>query len=503
MRKFMVFGLFAAFIGFAFADDIADRQTVTSLTYVNDELSEKQDIFGAQSGTKVATFTNTAGEITPREVKSDLGNNTNDTALPTVGAVNAKLDATQNTLGENKHANYVATYTNAPGELGEKGIYQDNGTYANQTNTLVDAGTFNAALQNGLDNEFVCAGNDPATGNCWLWTIHDGGIGGNLINSSGPRVTSLAQTLTNLQQNSPVYCTANVYTGATVGGTLAFSSIQNTIAVPFTLGDTYKFSYSGNGSYTSRKKWCTTDNSGHVIEMSEYTSNIAPTLPADYIFIQWANNMSQEQLEATTIVKNPRPAGNTLLPPGYTPLEYIRVASDNRFIRLGLSGDIRFSFVAQSTRTAGETQVLFGSNDNVIKGTYFGESGSSGFWGLFINVGQRTSISPTTKISGDITFDSNGARGTVNGQYIAFDTEVIQGDWCLFGTCRGGGNFWGYVWEIKAYQSGVLVGNFIPARRGDIVGLYDTVSGTFKFPSTGSLMAGPEISNNVYLPQNQ
>ena len=43
MRKFMVFGLFAAFIGFAFADDIADRQTVTSLTYVNDELSTRQD----------------------------------------------------------------------------------------------------------------------------------------------------------------------------------------------------------------------------------------------------------------------------------------------------------------------------------------------------------------------------------------------------------------------------------------------------------------------------
>ena len=177
MRKFMIFGLFAAFIGFAFADDIADRQTVTSLTYVNDELSEKQDIFGAQSGTKVATFTNTAGEITPREVKSDLGNNTNDTALPTVSAVNTGLDATQDTLGANKHADYVATYTNAPGELGEKGIYQDSGTYAEQQNALVDAGTFNAALQNGLDNEFVCANRpdayDPVTGNCWLWEIHN------------------------------------------------------------------------------------------------------------------------------------------------------------------------------------------------------------------------------------------------------------------------------------------------------------------------------------------
>ncbi|MBP5485736.1 MAG: hypothetical protein J6Y07_03460 [Alphaproteobacteria bacterium] len=171
MRKFMMFGLFAAFIGFAFADDIADRQTVTSLTYVNDELSEKQDIFGAQSGTQVATFTNTAGGIAPREVKSDLGNNTNDTALPTVSAVNDGLNATQDTLGANKHADYVATYTSALGELGEKGIYQDSGTYATQQNNLVDAGTFNAALQNGLDNEFICASNDSATGNCWLWTI--------------------------------------------------------------------------------------------------------------------------------------------------------------------------------------------------------------------------------------------------------------------------------------------------------------------------------------------
>lgn len=74
----------------------------------------------------------------------------------------------------------VVTYTDTPGTLGAKGIYQDTGTYADQMDTLIDAGTFNAALAGALDSEFVCANRpdayDPVSGNCWLWEINSTGV---------------------------------------------------------------------------------------------------------------------------------------------------------------------------------------------------------------------------------------------------------------------------------------------------------------------------------------
>ena len=157
-----------------------DKETVTSLKYVNDVLATKQDEIGAQSGTMAVTYTNTPGTVTPREVKSNLGTSTSDTSLPMVGGVNTKLATKQDEIPA-KNTNTVLTYTGVAGTVGEKGIYQDTGTYAAQSDNLIDAGTFNAALKNGLDNEFVCAGY-ATTGECWLWTIHNDGESINLFN---------------------------------------------------------------------------------------------------------------------------------------------------------------------------------------------------------------------------------------------------------------------------------------------------------------------------------
>ncbi|MBO4582577.1 MAG: hypothetical protein J5714_00770, partial [Alphaproteobacteria bacterium] len=98
-----------------------------------------------------------------------LGNSTSDTSLPMVGGVNTKLATKQDEIPA-KNTNTVLTYTGVAGTVGEKGIYDDTGTYAAQADNLIDAGTFNAALKNGLDNEFVCAGYAD-TGECWLWSV--------------------------------------------------------------------------------------------------------------------------------------------------------------------------------------------------------------------------------------------------------------------------------------------------------------------------------------------
>ena len=194
MKKLLSLLLIICSIGVAYADD---KSTVTSLKYVTDELNTRQDKFGANDG-KAMTFTNVAGGNAPRDVKSSLGSNTSDTGLPTVSAVNAGLDDKQNTIPA-ANTNTVVTYTGVAGTLGQKGIYQDTGTYASQQDNLIDAGTFNAALRNGLENEFVCADRDPVSNQCWLWTIDNtyNGVTENYVSATGTGYQNGTPTPTN------------------------------------------------------------------------------------------------------------------------------------------------------------------------------------------------------------------------------------------------------------------------------------------------------------------
>jgi len=199
MKKLLSLLLIMCSIGVAYADD---KSTVTSLKYVTDELNTRQDKFGANDG-KAMTFTNTAGGNLPRDVKASLGTSTTDSGLPTVSAVNTGLENKQDEIGA-VNTNTVVTYTGTPGTLGQKGIYQDTGTYAAQQNNLIQASTFNAALRNGLENEFVCAGTDDGTpnGNCWLWTIDNdyNGVTENYVSATGTGYQDGTPTPTN-----PIY----------------------------------------------------------------------------------------------------------------------------------------------------------------------------------------------------------------------------------------------------------------------------------------------------------
>ena len=180
MKKFLLFGLIAAVLP-AVAEEAADRKTATSLKYVTHELDTRQNKFTAEAN-KAMEYTNTAGDVQKRTVKSDLGSDTSDTSLPMVGGVNTKLNQKQDDIDPvNDHT--AVTYTGQPGGIGRKGIYQATGTYAEQSDNLIDAKTFNAAIKNGLDSEFVCRedNRDPVSGLCWLYTIHNN-IGGVLSN---------------------------------------------------------------------------------------------------------------------------------------------------------------------------------------------------------------------------------------------------------------------------------------------------------------------------------
>ncbi len=172
LKKFLLFGLIAAVLP-AVAEEAADRKTATSLKYVTHELDTLQNKFDAEQN-KAMEYTNAAGTVQKRAVTSELGTSTSDTSLPMVGGVNTKLNQKQDDIAAvNDHT--AVTYTGQPGGIGQKGIYQTTGTYAEQRNDLIDAKTFNAALKNGLDSEFVCRedNRDPVSGLCWLYTIHN------------------------------------------------------------------------------------------------------------------------------------------------------------------------------------------------------------------------------------------------------------------------------------------------------------------------------------------
>ena len=172
MKKILLFGLLAAVLP-AVAEEVADRKTATSLKYVTHELDTRQDKFTAEAN-KAMEYTDSAGTVQKRAVTSDLGTSTSDTSLPMVGGVNTKLNQKQDDIAAvNDHT--AVTYTGQPGGIGQKGIYQTTESYAAQSDNLIDAKTFNAALKNGLDSEFKCRedNRDPVSGLCWLYTIHN------------------------------------------------------------------------------------------------------------------------------------------------------------------------------------------------------------------------------------------------------------------------------------------------------------------------------------------
>ena len=67
------------------------------------------------------------------------------------------------------NTNTVLTNTGAAGEIGTKKIYDDTKSFTTQTDALITAETFNAAVQNAIDTEFVCIESIPE--GCLLYQI--------------------------------------------------------------------------------------------------------------------------------------------------------------------------------------------------------------------------------------------------------------------------------------------------------------------------------------------
>ncbi len=116
MKKFIISVICALCMGAAFA---AGENVATSKAFVDTAVAQKQDKISANSGTA-----------------------------------------------------QVLTNTGTTGTVGTKDIYDSSAAYSGQTDSLIDAATMNAAVQNAIDAEFKCVQYNPNDStDCWLVDI--------------------------------------------------------------------------------------------------------------------------------------------------------------------------------------------------------------------------------------------------------------------------------------------------------------------------------------------
>jgi len=83
--------------------------------------------------------------------------------------VDTAVSQKQDKISANSGTVQVLANTGSTGTVGTKDIYNATGEYADQKNSLIDAATMNAAVQNAIDAEFECIQYNPNDStDCWL-----------------------------------------------------------------------------------------------------------------------------------------------------------------------------------------------------------------------------------------------------------------------------------------------------------------------------------------------
>ena len=163
MRKVIINLIGIMFTVAAFA---AGENVVTSQQFVDDELSNRQDLVQPKSGDKAMTAPvapAAKGAIGEREIKTTLGNestNQSDTGITTVGTIKAAIDTKQAKLNNYPAGVNVVTYTGTETDQQATDGYRGAGVttitpiYDETVNTygngLVRAETLNTAVQRGI-----------------------------------------------------------------------------------------------------------------------------------------------------------------------------------------------------------------------------------------------------------------------------------------------------------------------------------------------------------------
>ena len=182
--------------------------------------------------------------------------------------------------------------------------------------------------------------------------------------------------------------------------------------------------------------------------------------------------------------------GSSALPAGYTRVEYIE-SDGSQYINTNVLGlNKRIVIDAQYTGTATAVKVLAGYSSS-YNGTMI--SSYNRKWGVGSSNSTQTSVASTnrTLISAVLDADSNGynrATLTANGETVAYTRTESGGirddaNLRLFGANGTSSyGFIGRIYGVTIYDNntGSVLFNGIPAKNSsNVIGIYDTVRGTF------------------------
>ncbi len=182
-----------------------------------------------------------------------------------------------------------------------------------------------------------------------------------------------------------------------------------------------------------------------------------------------------------------------MLPSGYTHLEYIEFTG-NQWINTEVLPSSNTELQMEMLAKAGSKMAYSTSGStSSFNGMYYNINGSGGT----ANMNGRSTIFTTSlNTKHKIIQNRNGVTFDNTGYSYNGDVPDFSGTNPLWIGGDAYFRFEGYVYSWRINENGNLVQNLVPARRNsdDVLGMYDTVSGTFKENAgTGTFTAGPDM----------
>lgn len=194
----------------------------------------------------------------------------------------------------------------------------------------------------------------------------------------------------------------------------------------------------------------------------------------------------------------------TVLPSGYTELEYIS-ASGTQYVNTGFrpDNDTRVVVDITSPTNRSNSPQPFGATDGSRYFVIY--IGPSGMWNTRFGTSAITTIKGSGGAGDRVTIDKNKNVTSVNSYSLTLPDQTFSIDRPIYLLARNNNgtadSFCNCsIYSCQIYDDGTLVRDFVPAKResdGDI-GLYDTIGGQFygNF-GTGSFTAGPVVSHSA------
>ena len=182
------------------------------------------------------------------------------------------------------------------------------------------------------------------------------------------------------------------------------------------------------------------------------------------------------------------------LPSGYTRLQYIQ-SSGTQYIDTGITGKARWFGKGQSIQNTTKSQALLMGQSQGAAGSFVGSVGSGNKWTTW-GTPNDTTYPITTAQEFDLSFDTSSVTGKIGNTDVSHTGLSISFNMTWKICCHTTSYpYIGKIFWLRAYQNNVLVRDFIPAKNSsNVVGMYDTVSGTFfTNAGSGSFTAGPAV----------